>query len=305
MDFIAFGIILDDIEFADGRAARGVLGGGGPQTAFGMRLWSERVGLAAKVGADLPAEARGWLESAGIETTGVFTTPWPTLRAVQRLDAEGQRRHEWLSPVEAIGPQLSRAAGDLPQSYRAARGFHVGLHPDEPDLAFLAGLRALGGLVSVEPFRRAARRPTPEALRALLEVCDIFSPNVTGAESLVGPGAPDVLVRRLVEAGARVVALRMGAAGSLVYAPDSQGEYVLNHIPALPVDVVDPVGAGNAYGGAFLTGWADTRDPLEAGLRGAVAASFVLEQVGLPLVTPALLAWAHERLASLRAAASP
>ncbi len=302
MDYVAFGIILDDIEFADGHVARAVLGGGGPQTAFGMRLWSERVGLVARVGGDLPAEVRGWLDAAAIDTSGVLTTAWPTLRAVQRLDVRGRRRHEWLSPGEAIGPQLSRAAGDLPPSYRSARGFHVGLHSDEPDLAFLAGLRALGGLVSVEPFRRAAQRPTPEALRALLTACDIFSPNVAGAESLVGTGTPEELARHLVEAGARVVALRMGAEGSLVYAPDSQGKYVLIPIPALPVAVVDPVGAGNAYGGAFLTGWAETGDALEAGLRGAVAASFVLEQVGLPPVTPELLARAHDRLASLLAA---
>jgi sugar/nucleoside kinase (ribokinase family) len=299
MDYIAFGIILDDIEFAGGRVARAVLGGGGPQTAFGMRLWSERVGLVASVGADLPAQARGWLDAAAIDTSAVLTTPWPTLRALQRLDAEGRRRHEWLSPGEAIGPQLSRTAGDLPPSYRAARGFHVGLHPDEPDLPFLVALRALGGLVSVEPFRRAAQRPAPDALRALLTACDIFSPNVAGAESLVGAGQPEELARRLVEAGAAVVALRMGAEGSLIYAPDSQGRYAAIHIPALPADVVDPVGAGNAYCGAFLTGWAETRDPLEAGLRGAVAASFVLEQVGLPAVTPKLLELARERKAEL------
>jgi cytidine kinase len=35
---ITFSIIIDDIVFPDGSTRMGVLGGGGPQTAFGMRL---------------------------------------------------------------------------------------------------------------------------------------------------------------------------------------------------------------------------------------------------------------------------
>jgi sugar/nucleoside kinase (ribokinase family) len=306
MDYVAFGLILDDIAFADGRVASGVLGGGGPQTAFGMRLWSERVGLVARVGADLRTEAWDWLRSAGVDTAGVNVTPWPTLRALQRLDAVGHRSHEWRVPADTIGAQLARTVADLPSGYRGARGFHVGLHPDEPDLAFLAGLRALGGLVSVEPFRRAAQRPALTALRALLEACDVFSPNLAGAESLVGSGPPEVLAQRLSDAGARVVALRLGAEGSLVLAPaEGRGADRLIHIPAIDVNLVDPVGAGNAYCGAFLTGWAESHDALEAGLRGAVAASFVLEQVGLPQINPTLLAHAQERYVSLRRAIPP
>ena len=38
VDLVAFGVILDDLVFPDGRTSLGVLGGGGPQTAFGMRL---------------------------------------------------------------------------------------------------------------------------------------------------------------------------------------------------------------------------------------------------------------------------
>jgi len=52
IDAVAFGVIIDDIVYPDGSTVMGVLGGGGPQTAFGMRLWQERVGLAAGVGED-------------------------------------------------------------------------------------------------------------------------------------------------------------------------------------------------------------------------------------------------------------
>ena len=65
IDLVAFGIILDDLVFPDGHTVTGTLGGGGPQTAFGMRLpatgWMGRVigrrRLVAGVGRDLPGSA--------------------------------------------------------------------------------------------------------------------------------------------------------------------------------------------------------------------------------------------------------
>ena len=61
MNFITFSLIIDDIVFPDGQTAMGVLGGGGPQSAFGMKLWADRVGLVSGVGADLPPAALAFL----------------------------------------------------------------------------------------------------------------------------------------------------------------------------------------------------------------------------------------------------
>ncbi len=297
IDFVTFGIIIDDVVLPDGRVAGGLLGGGGPQTAFGLRLWSERVGLVARVGADLPETARAWLREAGIDTRGVRETALPTLRAWQRLDAAGRRQHQWQVPPEVIAGQLERSVGDVPEAYGRVRGWHLGLHPDEPDLGLLAGLRARGGSVSVEPFRPAQRPLSPAALRALLGATDVFSPNAAGAASLVGLGPALDLARNLVAAGAGVVALRLGEEGSLAVEGGSRRAV---RIPVVPVKVADPVGAGNAYCGGFLAGWVETRDLAEAGARGAVAASFVVEQIGLPKLTDSLRARALERLGALR-----
>ena len=299
MDFVTFGIILDDIVRADGFSASGLLGGGGPQTAFGMRLWATQweVGLVARVGADLPAQAWEWLQASEIDAQGVQATAWPTLRAAQRLDAAGRRSQTWLVPDDVVQAQLKRSVADIPAGYRSARGWHVGVHPEAPDLDFLAALRGLGGRVSVETFRLAERRLAPEALMALVSAADVFSPNRLSAQSLVGPGEPESLALRLIEAGAKVVALRMGALGSLVVEARSLQAV---RVPALAVEVVDAVGAGNAYCGAFLTGWTDTGDIVEAGLRGAAAASFVVEQFGTPEATAQVRRAARERLEQLR-----
>jgi cytidine kinase len=291
---ITFSIILDDIIFPDGQTRMGVLGGGGPQTAFGMRLWSDSVGISAGVGGDFPAQAWTWFSDAGIDTQGVRQLPhMPTPRAWQAMEEDGRRTQVWRVPGEVIGKHLRRRIEDLPEPYRQAQGFHMGLHPLEPDLDFIVELRRLGGLVSLEPFKPAEHRPEPQALRSMLELSDLFSPNVEEAVSLVGPGEPLELLQRLLEMGARLVALRMGAQGSLVADRDARRAVL---IPAVPVQAVDPVGAGNAYCGGFLAGWVAVREITTAGLYGSVAASFLVEQVGLPAFTPQTRQQARRRL---------
>lgn len=278
--YVTFSLIIDDLIFPDQTTALGMLGGGGPQTAFGMRLWTDNVGLVSGVGDDLPERTLAWLHQTGIDTQGLRHTPdCPTPRAWQRLAEDGHRIQQWRVPGQVIGRQLGRSLAHLPPAYRQARGFHVGVHPEDPDLDFIRALRELGAVVSVEPFRETHRPLSDAELRSLLAAGQIFSPNQLEAESLVGSGAPDELIRRLVEAGADIVTLRQGSTGALVHRAQT-GETC--SIPALETDVVDVTGAGNAFCGGFLVGWVQTGDLRTAGLYGAVAASFLVEQVGLP-----------------------
>jgi sugar/nucleoside kinase (ribokinase family) len=309
IDLVAFGIIIDDLVFPDGRTAMGALGGGGPQTAFGMRLpalagWSDHssVGLAAGVGRDLPKSAIEWLKAAGVDLAGVSQGELPTPRAWQVLEADGCRTQVWRVEGRVVGAQLGRTLERVPPAYRGARGFHLGIHPGDHDLDFIRQLGSLRAshprpapntrypIISLEPFKPAERPPSDEALRQLCSAADIFSPNLVEAQSLVGSGAPDELARRLADAGARIVTLRMGAEGSLVY---SSGTVL--YVPAVPTTVIDPTGAGNAYCGGFLAGYVQTGDVLTAARYGAVAASFLVEQVGLPPVTKQLGMEANRR----------
>lgn len=298
IDYFTFSLIIDDLVLPDGRTYMGLLGGGGPQTAFGMKLWTAgTVGLYAGVGADFPPAAQRWLDGMGIDTTGVRLQPqFPTLRAWQILEEDGTRTQVWRTRGSVIPAHLAFAPDLIPPAYWGARGFHFGIHPEHPNLAIMQALRARGTVVSVEPFRAAAQRLGDEELRTLLGSCDIFSPNVEEAASLVGDGAPEELVARLAAAGAPIVALRMGAEGSLVHAA---GTDTMHYIPPVPVTAVDPVGAGNAYCGGFLAGWLETGDLRLAGRYASVAASFLVEQYGLPKPRPHLHTEAAARLAAL------
>jgi len=298
IDYFTCSLIIDDLVLPDGRTIMGVLGGGGPQAAFGMKLWAAGgVGLCASVGLDLPAAAQTWLDEMGIDTAGVRRHPQqPTLRAWQVMEEDGRRTQVWRTPAAGIGAQLALGPERMPPAYWGARGFHFGVHPEHPNLLLAQALRGRGMTVSIEPFRPAAQPLTDAELEALLGACDVFSPNVEEARSLVGDGDPQTLVRRLGAAGASMVALRMGGEGSLIYQAQT-GD--LRYVPAVPVAVIDPVGAGNAFCGAFLVGWIETGDLRRAGQYAAVAASFLVEQYGLPAPRRTLREEAQERLAQL------
>ena len=276
----------------------GVLGGGGPQTAFGMKLWTTgNVGLCGGVGTDFPESAQAWLDAMAIDTAGLRRDPaHRSLRAWQIIEEDGRRTQVMRTQGATIPTHLALRPDQVPDAYWPARGFHFGVHPESPNLRIMQALRAQGVAVSVEPFREASRPLSEAELRTLLTSCDIFSPNLVEAESLVGTGAPETLIQRLVEAGAAIVAMRLGAAGSIVHRA-ATGETWF--IPAVRTQVVDPVGAGNAYCGALLVGWLETGDLRRAGMYAAVAASFLVEQYGLPAPRSDLRAEAARRLAEM------
>jgi ribokinase len=71
------------------------------------------------------------------------------------------------------------------------------------------------------------------------------------------------------------VVITLGRSGALVSAG---GRYLV--IAALPVDVIDTTGAGDAFCGAFATELATGADPFEAARVGVVAGSLAVTRAG-------------------------
>lgn len=279
-EYLAFNIILDDIVFPDGQTRMGVLGGGGPQAAFGMRLWADSVGLVASVGPDLPEAVPAWFQACGIALSGLRQSSQPTPRAWQALEADGRRTQVWRVPGAALAEHLD--VGRLLSGFASQpwRGLHLGIHPLEPaPQPLFNDLRAAPGLFSLETFKPAERLADSAELRQLAGLGDILSLNLLEARSLLGDLEPLSLLTALLDSGAPVAILRLGSEGCLAA---QQGSHQAVRIPAVPTRVVDTVGAGNAFCGAFLVAWDQTHDLVHAAACGSAAASFLVEQVGLP-----------------------
>ena len=82
-EYVVYGkIIIDDIALLGGGAVRSMLGGGGPQAAFGARLWSDSVGLVTRTGADLDSAQVETLRALDVDLAGWFRFPVIPHRAI-------------------------------------------------------------------------------------------------------------------------------------------------------------------------------------------------------------------------------
>ena len=92
------------------------------------------------------------------------------------------------------------------------------------------------------------------------------------ASVAVGEGEPLELARRLLELGPRLAVVKLGPRGVLAATADEHWV-----VPPVPVDVVNGLGAGDAFGGALchglLSGWDVERIVRYANAAGAVVAS--------------------------------
>jgi sugar/nucleoside kinase (ribokinase family) len=137
-----------------------------------------------------------------------------------------------------------------------------------------------GVLLSFDPGPMVGAVPG-ELLDRVLARCDWLSCNRREAELLgVGVGADPGGAGGRPLGGGTVV--RADADGCWVRGP---GEDRAVHVPAVPVEAVDPNGAGDAHVGAFLAGLADGRSPAQAAARANAAAAYAVTRRG-PATAP-------------------
>ncbi len=279
IDYFTYsGLWINDLVFPDGSTRMGLIGGGGAEAAIGMRVWSGAVGLVAHVAPDFPADNRRFLaEACGIDLSGLVPAPYERFRLWLLYDDDESRIEVMRGPHD--WSQVRVPPAQAPAAYHHARGIHA-VEPDAEQLAFLRRLKAEHGTaLCVESFAALCDTNDPTSLEGLLTGVDIFSPDLPDAMERTGAADSRACLDQLQSTGADVLALRMGAEGSLVRHVPTGRTW---HIPAVPTRVVDVTGAGNAYCGGYLIGWVETGDAARAGCYGAVAASFMIEQFGLP-----------------------
>jgi ribokinase len=114
----------------------------------------------------------------------------------------------------------------------------------------------------------------------LLELTDICAPNETETEILTGLpvhtlSAAETAARRLIDRGPQVVILTLGERGALV-ADRSH----MAHMPAVPVEAIDPTGAGDAFIGALATFLGEGMSLDEAARQANAVAALSVTRIG-------------------------
>jgi 2-dehydro-3-deoxygluconokinase len=138
--------------------------------------------------------------------------------------------------------------------------------------------REAGVLTAYDTNLRLKLWPLPRARAIIHAACgmaDIVLPGLEDAAALTGLSDPDAIADVYLGLGAKVVALTLGADGSLVATPARRERLV-----PIEVAAVDATGAGDCYDGAFLAEYLRTGDAFAAGAYANVAAALSTEGYG-------------------------
>lgn len=176
--------------------------------------------------------------------------------------------------------------GDVPDQLIATAnivhltGILAGLGPASLDCALESARRAhaSGAAVSFDVNHREAvwrGRDPREAYAQLASTADVVFAGEDEAALLVGEGTPPVMAERLRELGAHEVVIKRGARGA--FATDGVEQH---DEPALVVDVVDTVGAGDAFVAGYLSLWAAGARMVDRLRRAAAVGAFACTAVG-------------------------
>jgi tagatose kinase len=160
----------------------------------------------------------------------------------------------------------------------------------------LETVKANGGTVSFDPNIRKEMLRVPEmkgALDFILGFTDVFLPS--GHEAMLFTRATDErgAVEELLGRGVREIVIKRGKDGCSYY----DGRIALN-LAALPVQEIDPTGAGDCFGGAYIACRAQSFG-IEQSLKYAIAAGACAVTVRGPMEGTATLAQLDEFIANL------
>jgi sugar/nucleoside kinase (ribokinase family) len=150
-------------------------------------------------------------------------------------------------------------------------------------------------LIVWEPLHAACTKTNQQLFFAACKLVDVFSPNhIEVAAIFDDTPSTDFDAQKLENYGQRfldssvgpngtgVVIIRAGEHGALAMSRATRPIWLPSYYEKGASKVVDPTGAGNTFLGAYIAGWQKSGNICEAMMYGHVAASFALEQIGLP-----------------------
>ncbi|AKC37532.1 putative fructokinase [Mycolicibacterium phlei] len=295
--------LVDVVPAADG-LWRSVPGGGPYNTAITSARLGTRTALLTQVSRDVfGRQCIDNLTAAGVDESLVIRHDVPTTLAIAEVDDLGvaQYRFYWQGttndvappslPVPALAPAAVWAgsiASVLWPGRETLRAWIVEHYSDTP-LTFD---------VNVRPTLISDRQTYVERITPWLAIAEVARASTEDLQFLYPGGSIEGVVSHWFDAypHIEIALITCGAAGSLAF---RRGELSPLHIPAHEVSVVDTVGAGDTYTGAFLDGFYQRRLELPEALhRAAVAAAITCTRPGAQPPDSAELAKELRRIGS-------
>jgi len=279
MIVVAGEALIDLIPTASGDLS--INPGGGP---FNTARWLGRLGadvaFLGSIAADpLGQRLRDELVDARVALDLVVTSALPTTVALAQLDDAGSASYRFYTDGTSV-PDLTtqQVQAQWPPTVDALYlgGLGLMLEPVASALTDAVVLaRERGAMVMVDPNIRPSliedRVAYLARLEGVLEHTDVLKLSVDDAAWLLTAWEPTLFAR-----GPRIVILTAGAEGATVFTAATE-----THIPAVPVEPVDTIGAGDSFSAGFLLRWLQARDDVVDATRfGTRLASLACAQRG-------------------------
>ena len=239
---------------------RGSLGfearaGGSPfNVAIGIARQEGRAALLTGVSDDLLGDRlAAMLEREGVDTRYLIRSGRRTTLSLVDLTDAGAPAYSFYGVGSA---DCSLDVGDLPVLDDTIQGLHFGSYSIavEPVASafFELAARECHRFISLDPNVRLSVVADPTIWRnriaALLPFVDLVKVSREDIAELFPDQTPDAVAHRWLDAGPSIVVVTDGAKSVRAYRPASMIE-----VPPSSVDVVDTVGAGDAFQAALLT----------------------------------------------------
>jgi fructokinase len=283
--------LVDLVVGGDDKLA-GHLGGGPFNSARTLGRLEQPVAYLGRISSDrFGTRLREQLRADGVSLDAVVDTDDPTTLALAELDEEGAATYRfYVQGTSAPGLTPEAALSVLPERVEMVHVGTLGL-VFEPIADALEAVvaQAADALVMVDLNIRPTVIDDEAGYRARLERlvprCHVVKASDDDLAWLDPDRSEVDSARALLDTGPAVVLLTRGGDGVTVVTRDGETD-----VPALAVEVVDTIGAGDAFGGGFLAWWrreglgagdlARTDAVLEATRYAALVAGRTVERAG-------------------------
>jgi fructokinase len=200
---------------------------------------------------------RDQLVEDAVKLDTVVPTPLPTTLALAEVDEHGAATYRFYTEgtsAPALEPEAALAA--LPEQVDMLHVGTLGLVMEPTALALQAVVEAVAdrALIMVDPNCRPTFIPDRgtyrRSLAATLRYAHVVKVSNDDLEYLEPGTSPVDAARALLEDGPRIALLTLGGDGAMIVTA-----HTTETVPAPVVEVVDTIGAGDAFGGGFLAWW--------------------------------------------------
>jgi len=287
VEILALGEPMVEFNRTGGADSRDYLQGFGGDTsnfAIAAARQGAKVGYVSAVGADAHgAMLRALWSREGVDHSTVREDPAaPTGVYFVTHDAAGHH----FSFLRAGSAASRYRAADLPRAAIAQAklvhlsGISLAISAEACDAGFaaMAAARAAGARVCFDTNLRLKLWPATRARAIIGEAIrssDVCLPSYDDVVELYGERDPDRLADLVLGMGPKIVALKLGAQGTLLAEPHER-----TRIPPFPCRPVDATGAGDTFGGAFAARLMAGDAPADAARYAACAAALSTEGYG-------------------------